>query len=287
MIVRVDGRAGVAEHMRCDAELLGDAEARAAAGAPWEAVLRLFRFDPSGVTLGHAQHAERELDLERCARDGVAHAKRPTGGRAIFHAAEWTYSLTAAIADPEWGGGLAESYDRVSRLVCASLVALGAPVALASGETRERAGGAGAAAPCFASTARHEIVRDGRKVVGSAQRRTAHALLQQGSVLLGGGHLALVDYLAIPDASRAERRAALAAASADLGDVLGADAPLERWAASLRAVLAEAATGRGTEAATGRRTEAATAGGVNGRDDKPLRAPLRDSETRPYTGGRA
>jgi len=271
MIVHVDGRAGVAEHMRRDAERLGEAEARAAAGAPWEAVLRLFRFDPPGITLGHAQHAGRELDLERCARDGVAVAKRPTGGRAIFHAAEWTYSVTAAIADPEWGGSLADSYDRVSRLVCASLVALRAPVALTTGEMREQAGGAGAAAPCFASTARHEIVRDGRKVVGSAQRRTAHALLQQGSVLLGDGHLALVDYLAIPDASRAERRAALAAASADLGDVLGSDAPLERWAASLRAVLAEAATGRETDGPGGR----------------SLRAPLRDSETRPYTGGRA
>jgi lipoate-protein ligase A len=271
MILRVDGSSGVGEHMRRDAELLGQADARAAAGAPWEAVLRLFRFDPPGITLGHAQPAERELDLERCTRDGVAFARRPTGGRAIFHAAEWTYSLTAAIEDPDWGGRLANSYDRVSRLVCASLVALGAPVALAAGETRERAGGAGAAAPCFASTARHEIVRNGRKVVGSAQRRTAHALLQQGSVLLGGGHLALVDYLAIPDASRAERRAALAAASADLGDVLGADAPLERWAASLRAILAEANAGQGTD----------------GRGDGRLRAPLRDLETRPYTGGRA
>ncbi|HTK31434.1 MAG TPA: hypothetical protein VL332_05675 [Candidatus Saccharimonadaceae bacterium] len=281
MILRIDGSAGVAEHMRRDAELLAEADARVAAGESWEAVLRLFRFDPPGITLGHAQHAERELDLERCARDGVGHAKRPTGGRAIFHAAEWTYSLTAAIADPEWGGGLAESYDRASHLVCASLVALGAPVALAAGETRERAGGAGAAAPCFASTARHEIVRDGRKVVGSAQRRTAHALLQQGSVLLSDGHLALVDYLAIPDASRAERRAALAAASADLGDVLGAGAPLERWAAALRAVLAQEGAGRGAEAGAG------AGGGVGGRDGGPRRAPLRDSETRPYTGGRA
>ena len=81
------------------------------------------------------------------------------------------------------------------------------------------------------------MVLEGRKLIGSAQRRTAYALLQQGSLLLGPGHLRLADYLAAPESERARVRKALRDSAAHAGDLLGSAAPLERWAAALLEVL--------------------------------------------------
>lgn len=233
MIVWVDGAHGVVGNMRRDATLL------AAAAARRTAVLRLFAFQPHGITLGHAQDPGRVLDLARCDADGIAWALRPTGGRAIFHAEEWTYALATPIDDPVWGGSLATAYDRVSSLIARSLARLGVPAALAGthGASRGTPPGPSTHAPCFASTARHEIVIEGRKLVGSAQRRTADALLQQGSVLLGQGHLRLADYLAIPEAARAATRERLAVSALDAGRWLGPDPPLERWADAILPLL--------------------------------------------------
>lgn len=241
MILWCDGAHDAAENMRRDAALLAAAENRAAP------VLRLFGFTPPGITIGVHQRPADELDLERCAADGIGWARRPTGGRAILHVQEWTYALAAPIDDPEWGGSQEISYHRVSRLVVASLVRLGVPAELADSRGREpRALGPrnpdGAAAPCFASTARHEIVLAGRKLVGSAQRRTARGILQQGSLLLGPGHLRLPDYLRIAEGERERARDLLSRAATDAGAWLGSDAPLMRWADALAAELGTRAT---------------------------------------------
>jgi lipoyl(octanoyl) transferase len=237
VILWCDGAHDPGENMRRDHALLAAAEVGA------EPVLRLFRFAPPGITLGLSQDPACELDLERCAADQVAWASRPTGGRAIFHAEEWTYSLAAPLDDREWGGSLAEAYARASTLIVRSLLRLGVPAAFAprsegfTADAPARRGPSAPAAPCFASTARHEVVLDGRKLVGSAQRRTARALLQQGSVLLGPGHLRLADYLPLSAEAREAVRAALSSATAGAAPWLGLEPPLERWADALAAEL--------------------------------------------------
>lgn len=260
MILWRDDARDVATHMARDFRLLEAAE------AGHEPVLRLFRFDPPGITLGANQRPERELDPLACARDGVTWALRPTGGRAIFHAEEWTYALATPLGDPEWGGTRAEAYERLSRLVAASLARLGVPVRLAPGLRRLASDGPrapqGPSAPCFASTARHEVVLGRGKLVGSAQRRTARALLQQGSVLLGTGHLRLVDYLPLTPAERDRARATLRLAAADAGAWLGSDAPLERW---VEAILSELGPG------------------VRLVQDAPVPMPLTPPKPAPYT----
>lgn len=207
MILWHDAPRGALENMRRDAALLERLDAR---GGAAEAVLRIYGFSPAGITLGLSQSPERELDLAACRRDRVEVAVRPTGGRAIYHDEEWTYALAARVDDPRWGGTLREAYARASALVVAALVRLGIPARLAPGARRAELdrprGGAGAAAPCFASTARHEIVLGDRKLVGSAQRRTARALLQQGSILLGPSHRRLSAYLADGPAREHARR---------------------------------------------------------------------------------
>jgi lipoate-protein ligase A len=96
------------------------------------------------------------------------------------------------------------------------------------------------AAPCFASTTRFEIVADGGKLAGSAQRRGARALLQQTSVLLGDGHLRLTDFLRLEEPARARVREELAGASRAAGRWLEGNRSLERWAAALAARLPNA-----------------------------------------------
>jgi len=238
LILWCDGAHDPLENMRRDAALLERLES----GAAREPVLRLFRFRPHGITLGASQRAERALDLAACARDGVPWAVRPTGGRAIFHAEEWTYSFAARIDDPEWGGTLRASYAAVARLLVASLLRLGVPVEPAPAGRRghgEAVAGGAANAACFAATAGHEVVLGGRKLVGSAQRRLSRAFLQQGSLLTGPGHLRLADYLAGPSAARAAAREDLERRTAHAGRWLG-EAPLGRWAEALAGCLSAA-----------------------------------------------
>jgi lipoate-protein ligase A len=234
MILWCDGAHGAAENMRRDAALLEDA----AAGS--EPVLRLFTFAPAGITLGRAQDPVRELDLARAAADGVEWAVRPTGGRAIFHAQEWTFSLATRLgADDAWAPTPAAAYARTCALLRRALNALGVPVELSPGSPRlgsPRTPGA-PAAPCFASSARHELTLGGAKLAGIAQRAVRGALLQQGSVLLGEGHLELADYLPLAPERREAVRAALAASAAHAGTHLPADASLGLLADALAAEL--------------------------------------------------
>ena len=225
MLLWCDGAHDPEENMRRDRTLLAAAEGGA------EPVLRLFAFDPHGITLGARERPEQALDLERCRRDGVPWAVRPTGGRAIFHAEEWTYSLSAPIDDPDWGGAQSEAYARVSRLIVDSLRHLGVPAEL----VRPGRGTVPAsAAACFASTARHEIEVNGRKLVGSAQRRTQLGMLQQGSVLLGGGHVRLAEYVRAAEREGLADR--LAASACPAGPWLGEQRPLRDWADTLQSL---------------------------------------------------
>ena len=236
MILWCDGAHDAPENMRRDLELWQRAEGT---GAAFEPAMRLFRFEPHGITLGHSQRPEDELDLAQCRADGVTWAVRPTGGRAIFHAEEWTYSVVARLDDPEWGGSQRETFERIGRLLRDSLGGLGVECELArasGGRLAPRSGGH-AAPPCFATTTRLELVRGGRKLAGSAQRRGARAYIQQGSVLLSDGHLRLADYLKLPEPARESARAALAWASMHAGDVVSPAEPLETWADAIERVL--------------------------------------------------
>ena len=224
MILWLDGAHDPTENMRRDRALLAAAESHA------EPVLRLFAFHPFGITLGASQSPDQVLDLERCRRDGVPWAVRPTGGRAIFHAEEWTYALAAPIDHPAWGGTQTHAYERMSELIVKSLRRLGVPAELARTRRAERS----LAAACFAATTRHEVVVDGAKLVGSAQRRTQRGLVQQGSVLVSDGHLRLADYVRNADPSW---RDALRRRSASAAPWLAAAPALDRWADALIAEL--------------------------------------------------
>src|SRR5690349_20799112 len=108
MILWSDGAHDAVEQMRRDAALL-----RAAEGGGRPPVLRLFRFSPAGITLGRRQDPDATLDLARCRADGIGWAIRPSGGGAIFHDQEWTWSFAAGRDHPDWGGPPRAVFTRV------------------------------------------------------------------------------------------------------------------------------------------------------------------------------
>jgi lipoyl(octanoyl) transferase len=147
---------------------------RAQAGERW---LRLYRWDPWCLSFGRHEPADRRYDAGRIAALGLSVVRRPTGGRAVWHARELTY----AIAMPVSGlGSLRGTYLEIHAMLRDAIRTLGARADLAP-VCRAAPVDAGA---CFASPAGGEVMVEGRKVVGSAQRRSGGALLQHGSVLL-------------------------------------------------------------------------------------------------------
>ncbi|MBN1884076.1 MAG: lipoate--protein ligase family protein, partial [Candidatus Krumholzibacteriota bacterium] len=177
-----------AENMARDEYLLSRAES--GGGAP---ALRLYSFSPPALTVGFHQDPFRVLDIDAVRADGVDVVRRITGGRALLHAGELTYCVTAPLDDPALGGGLQETFLGISGAIVDALRLLGVEAELASGRSygRER----GTASPCLVSASRHEIAVRGRKIVGSAQRRTRRALLQHGSILLDGDSTRIGRYL--------------------------------------------------------------------------------------------
>lgn len=164
--------------------------------ASTEPILRLYRWQPFTISIGYHQEVG-DVDLARCQRDGVGVVRRPTGGRAIFHAHEATYSVIVPKSHPWFAKSSHEVYNEISSALVVGLQFAGLPVSLEkrSQPDSDFAGYRNQFA-CFATSARYEIHYQSQKLVGSAQRRFGNALLQHGSIILGPQHLNLVEYLA-------------------------------------------------------------------------------------------
>lgn len=161
-----------AEHMALDSGLMDRARETG------ETVLRVYRWMRPTLSFGRHETVAGHFDRDRLAAAGIDAVRRPTGGRVLLHDREVTYSVTAPVAEDE---SLRVSYARINALLISALRAIGADVEPAAQSPARRPGGA----PCFAEPAAGELVFDGRKLVGSAQRRDRGALLQHGSILLG------------------------------------------------------------------------------------------------------
>jgi lipoate-protein ligase A len=149
---------------------------RAGAGERW---LRLYRWAPPCLSFGRHEPALRRYDRPRIGELKLDVVRRPTGGRAVWHAEELTYAL--AVPGDAFGG-LRQAYEEIHRMLLSALGTLGARAKMAPAR---RTAGLDAGS-CFSSPAGGEIVIGGRKVVGSAQLREGVGLLQHGSILLTG-----------------------------------------------------------------------------------------------------
>jgi lipoate-protein ligase A len=153
--------------------------------------VRVFGWNPYCISLGYNQK-EQDIDSEKCQREGIDVVRRPTGGRAILHAEELTYSVVMFAN----GRNVLETYNEISRALVRGLKLLGAEVELTKSQPNfQKLYREPSSIPCFSSSARYEIEYKGRKLVGSAQRRFDDVVLQHGSVLTGDFHQRLVEFI--------------------------------------------------------------------------------------------
>jgi len=140
--------------------------------------LRVYGWTTTSVSIGRFQKIDA-VNLPYCTEMHIPIVRRPTGGRAVLHGDELTYSFSAQTGAGPFSKGLMDSYRQISRALCRAISALGP--AAESKKTRTQEEGSGNPL-CFHSAAFAEITLMNRKLVGSAQKRWTDGLLQQGSI---------------------------------------------------------------------------------------------------------
>src|SRR5258708_5017282 len=185
--------------------------------------LRLFRWEPACLSLGYAQ-PESDVDRGRLAAQGWQVVRRMTGGRAILHTDELTYSVALPLSHPLVEGTIVDSYRRLSAALLSALQDIGLDA-----HADKRTAGPGnqrvaqAVGPvCFEVPSDYEITASGKKLIGSAQVRKHNGALQHGSLPLCGDVSRICEALVFADeAARDHARERVLQRATTLGDVLG------------------------------------------------------------------
>lgn len=146
--------------------------------------LRLYAWEPPCLSLGYAQPIQ-DVDRQRLQQFGWGIVRRPTGGRAILHTDELTYSITAPEIEPRLAGGVLESYLRLSAALVQALQQMELDVQTKELDPNKQTQLA-AGPVCFEVPSNYEITVNGKKLVGSAQARKKEGILQHGTLPLTG-----------------------------------------------------------------------------------------------------
>lgn len=153
-------------------------------------VFRTYGWQPPGVSFGYTQDPLSEFNLDACRERGVDIVRRMTGGRAVYHHREVTYSVVALENEATLGGSIQQAYQVINQGLATGIAKLGVEPDFEKAKfqpDREKV-----KSPCFTAAARYELTYDGKKMVGSAQRKIENMLLQHGSILLAGHQLEMV-----------------------------------------------------------------------------------------------
>ncbi len=187
-------------HMAVDEAIL-----RGVAAGLSPPTLRLYGWEPPCLSLGRGQPAA-DVNVEALGAAGFDLIRRPTGGKAILHVDELTYSIILPQEDPRVTGGIVESYRRLSAGLVRGLERLGLTGIVADRQAEAR----GLEGPvCFEVPSDYEITVGGRKLVGSAQMRARGVVLQHGAIPLYGDVARICPLLAVcPDPAQVRARAA-------------------------------------------------------------------------------
>lgn len=198
--------------------------------------LRFYAWSPPCLSLGRNQPFA-EVDLAACQVQGVDVVRRPTGGRAILHTDELTYSLALLQSDPRATGDVVDSYRRLSEGLMAGLWPLGVDAAQATGQ---RDGVLPPTPVCFEMPSKYEIAVEGRKLVGSAQWRAKGGVLQHGSLPLHGDLGRIVGVLRFDNGERPAQRSLVRARALTLAEALGRIVTFEEAAQAMAEGFARA-----------------------------------------------
>jgi lipoate-protein ligase A len=160
--------------------------------------LRLYAWEPACLSLGYAQPIS-DVDAVQLEAHGWDIVRRATGGRAILHTDELTYSVTGSQEEPRLAGGVLESYRRLSWALLDALQKLGIPAEALPQPQISGSNGRPKEPVCFEVPSNYEITIHGKKLVGSAQARKKDGVLQHGTLPLYGDLTRITQVLAFPD----------------------------------------------------------------------------------------
>ena len=154
--------------------------------------LRMYAWDPFCLSLGYAQPVS-DVDLPSLNKSGWDLVRRPTGGRAILHAEELTYSVMAPQDEARVTGSVLFSYKQLSRALLRALEMIG--ITADSKPIENKRSGLKQNPVCFEMPSNYQITFDGKKIIGSAQARRLSGVLQHGAIPLNGDIARIIDVL--------------------------------------------------------------------------------------------
>jgi lipoate-protein ligase A len=200
--------------------------------------LRFYRWKPYAISLGYNQSrflGSHKIDLEKCTADRLDVVKRPTGGRAVLHSEELTYSVVLRS-----GKTVSDLYREISLAILNGLKIIDNSNTLLqelsfTKETPEllKLAKTGMYNLCFNTSIKNEINYRGKKLVGSAQRKFGDIVLQHGSVLIGAHHKNIVNYLLVDEKIKDRLRKEIDEKTICLNEILKKDVTYEEVSAAL------------------------------------------------------
>ncbi len=165
--------------------------------------IRFYRWAPPCVSLGYFQKAKQQVDLDACTNHGFDVVRRPTGGRAVLHKEELTYSIAVREDHPKIPREVVKAYKVLSTGLMIGLNSMGFFAKMS--ETSEEKLNTQSSAACFDAPSWYELVVQDYKIIGSAQVRKNGALLQHGSVPIKFELENLISVLHFPSEKQREK----------------------------------------------------------------------------------
>jgi lipoate-protein ligase A len=190
----IDGPTDGSSNMAIDAALLDEVES----SEDSRTIVRFYGWRIPTISLGRNQQSNKAVDLDYCVASGIDVVHRPTGGRAVLHDDELTYAVASSDTH-SFGDTIYGNYKRVSEALCLGYKRLGVPAVLAPDTRKAPNLQDDADPPCFLSTSRYELMVQGRKIAGSAQRRVRRSFLQHGSLPITCNREALARATRLPN----------------------------------------------------------------------------------------
>lgn len=185
-----------------------------------EIYFRLYQWNPYAISLGANQKFE-DVDFSKTDKDGIDVVKRPTGGRAIYHSEEITYSVVFPLS---YGLSPKEIYKSISEALVNGLKLYDQKLYDTMLESLQpnfpKLLKSDSGSVCFASTAKNEVKYSGKKLIGSAQKKMKNVVLQHGSILCGPKHRELIDFLKLSDESRSKLKEEISLKTIEIETIL-------------------------------------------------------------------
>ncbi|MGB5288186.1 MAG: hypothetical protein WBN42_06815 [Ignavibacteriaceae bacterium] len=197
-------------------------------------VLRVYRWKPFCISLG-ANQDYNSVDTKKTVLDSLDIVKRPTGGRAILHSEELTYSVVYPVTEDNSPKQIYREINLALKSGLKKYNRLLEDIELEHSQPHFPSFYKDAKSSiCFAASARNELNHRGKKVVGSAQRKIGNVILQHGSILCGSYHKKIVNYLNLPSDKLEEIKTEIERTTTQLETIIGEKINYDRLAEAIK-----------------------------------------------------